>query len=149
LEGLVHLSGFAPVVTSLDAYRVINLPVSGGDDTTGIAALGSTYATTDAFEEDFEIRQLTAPYTLVASLSLDHLRSVLGVPVGSTSGGPDGMTSVSVHGGFYYVIAVSPFSTDAIYRIALDGSTAELFANREIFDRGDYFNDAEIEFYSD
>ena len=41
-------------VFDLPQYQTTNLLVGGGDDTTGIAVMGTTYGTTDSFQELFE-----------------------------------------------------------------------------------------------
>ncbi len=136
-----------PALSDLAGFLVDVLPVSGRDNNvTGVAAAGPFYAATESFEETFEIRNLAEPHRSVVDISLAELRSTFSVP-GGTSGGPDGMTSVTAHENAWYVVATSE-GTDAIFKIAADGSTRELFSTVEIHGRGDLpFNRSEIEFY--
>jgi FG-GAP-like repeat len=134
-----------PPIGDLPQFFREALPVGGPDDTTGIAVSGQNYTTTDSYEEVVEIRSRQSPHTLVAAFSLNDPRAQFGVPAGTTSGGPDGMTSVTAFDGAFYVIAVSPFSTDAIYRIPEDGSSVALFAQLEIHNSGGLpFNGSEL-----
>ena len=102
------------------------------------------YGATDSFEEKFEIHSLNSPHTAVRSFAVADLCDLAGMPRLATSTGPDGLTSVTARDGWFYVIAVSPSSADAIFKVSADGATVRLFAQLEMFDRGDSFNYSEM-----
>ncbi|HYH63414.1 MAG TPA: hypothetical protein VD866_01815, partial [Urbifossiella sp.] len=126
-----------PSFLGLPGYADEVVPFPFPVDITGIAVLdGGGVALVDSFAES-----ITTP---TGASSLQVFRNQTGNSLGPTSGGPDGFTSIYSHDGFLYVVAVSPFSTDAIFKVTPDLTSVSLFATPEIFDRGDRWNYSDV-----